>query len=107
MVYGVEIPGADGRAGMAAISLAPGYQFDPTIARTLISRLPRYAVPVLLRIRAAQDTTGTFKYKKVELKDAAWKAGDEPVYVLEAGSDCYAELSADKQASLEQGKLRL
>lgn len=107
VVYGVEIPGADGRAGMAAVSLAPGYQFDPAMARTLIDRLPRYAVPVLLRIRTAQDTTGTFKYKKVELKEAAWKVSDEPVYVLEAGNDTYAELSAEKQSALEAGELRL
>ena len=28
-VYGVEVPGADGRAGMAALLLAEGARFDP------------------------------------------------------------------------------
>ncbi|MEN8718696.1 MAG: long-chain-acyl-CoA synthetase [Oceanococcaceae bacterium] len=105
VVYGVEIPGADGRAGMAAISLAPAATFDPGIARALKERLPAYAVPVLIRIRPEQETTGTFKYRKVELKDTAWKVEGEPVYVLQG--DQYVALDDDKRRKLEAGDLRL
>ncbi len=105
VVYGVQIPGADGRAGMAAISLAPGARFDPQIAHTLRERLPAYAVPVLIRIRPEQDTTGTFKYRKVELKDTAWKVDDEPVYVLDRAH--YTPLTPALRARLESGELRL
>ena len=105
VVYGVQIPGADGRAGMAAISLAPGADFDPGIAKALQERLPAYAVPVLIRIRQEQETTGTFKYRKVELKETAWKVQGEPVYVIEG--DRYVELDPDRRQRLEAGTLRL
>lgn len=108
VVYGVQIPGADGRAGMAAISLAPGAEFDPAQAgAVLCERLPRYAVPVLIRIREAHETTGTFKYRKVELKDTAWRVDDEPLYVLPAGESAYQPLTAEQRAALEAGELRL
>lgn len=105
VVYGVQIPGADGRAGMAAISLAPGAKFDPQIGHVLRERLPAYAVPVLIRIRPEQETTGTFKYRKVELKDTAWKVDDEPVYVLDRAH--YVLLTPELRARLEAGELRL
>src|ERR1700731_2328344 len=64
--YGVEIPGADGRAGMAAIVVDKRFdlaEFLDHISR----RLPAYACPVLIRICAALDSTETFKQKKHEL----------------------------------------
>ena len=65
-VYGVEVPGQDGRAGMAAIT--PGEGFDIAGLRGYLSReLPFYARPVFIRIQPAIETTGTFKYRKVDL----------------------------------------
>lgn len=69
VVYGVEVPGRDGRAGMAAITLEPGATLDTTaLTTTLQASLPPYAVPVFLRLRTAQEATATFKYRKTELK---------------------------------------
>ena len=65
-VYGVEVPGAEGRAGMAA--LVVGSAFDPAaLARHLDAELPAYARPLFLRIQPAIETTGTFKYRKADL----------------------------------------
>jgi len=59
-VYGVTIPGADGRAGMA--ELVCDEPIDLTAFRDhLGERLPRYAHPVLLRLREQIDVTATFK----------------------------------------------
>ena len=65
-VYGVAVPGADGRAGMATI-VANG-NLDLRAFRThFTARLPEYARPVFLRIRRELEVTPTFKYTKVDL----------------------------------------
>jgi fatty-acyl-CoA synthase len=65
-VYGVAVPGQDGRAGMAAIT--PGDGFNIAGLRAYLGReLPFYARPVFIRIQPAIETTGTFKYRKVDL----------------------------------------
>jgi fatty-acyl-CoA synthase len=65
-VYGVSIAGLDGRAGMAAIT--PGADFDlGGLRAALVRELPNYARPIFLRIEPAIETTGTFKYRKVDL----------------------------------------
>ena len=66
IVYGVAIDGYDGRAGMAAITSS--YEIDlEALYRHLASRLPAYARPVFLRLQADVETTGTLKYRKVDL----------------------------------------
>lgn len=72
VVYGVEVPGADGRAGMAAISLKGESLNGIELAQQLRQHLPRYAVPLFLRVRRSQDVTVTFKYSKVALKKEAY-----------------------------------
>src|ERR1700676_25089 len=64
--YGVEIPGADGRAGMVAVVVDEGFDLR-TLQHHLSSRLPSCACPVVVRICAALDTTETFKQKKQDL----------------------------------------
>jgi fatty-acyl-CoA synthase len=62
-VYGVAVPGADGRAGMAMVVI--GHKLDLAAFRThLINRLPNYAHPLFLRIRNEIEVTTTFKYTK-------------------------------------------
>jgi len=62
-VYGVTIPGADGRAGMATIAVDEG--FDLAAFRNhVVDRLPDYACPLFLRVRDRLDVTSTFKHAK-------------------------------------------
>jgi fatty-acyl-CoA synthase len=62
-VYGVSVPGTDGRAGMAI--LVTGDELDLAALRThLIDRLPDYAQPLFLRIRNEIEVTSTFKDRK-------------------------------------------
>jgi fatty-acyl-CoA synthase len=62
-VYGVAIPGADGRAGMATIVTGDG--LDLAALRThLVDRLPDYARPVFVRVRDDLEITATFKHTK-------------------------------------------
>jgi len=65
-VYGVAVPGVEGRVGMA--TLVTDRELDLTgFRKHLSSRLPAYARPAFLRIREQVDLTGTFKYSKTEL----------------------------------------
>lgn len=65
-VYGVAVPGQDGRAGMAAVVADDG--FDPAAVFDLARReLPSYARPLFLRRVESLQATGTFKHKKAEL----------------------------------------
>jgi fatty-acyl-CoA synthase len=66
-VYGVAVPGHDGRAGMAALVIDPA-TFDLAVAHRFIAdHLPSYARPLFLRIRGELDVTATFKQKKFDL----------------------------------------
>jgi len=65
-VYGVAVPATDGRAGMAALVVAEGFDLD-VLRRHVTACLPGYARPVFLRICAELETTATFKHKKDEL----------------------------------------
>ncbi len=60
VVYGVAIPGMEGRAGMAAITVADGFDL-PTLHHHVATHLPDYARPLFLRLCRAIDITGTFK----------------------------------------------
>ena len=67
-VYGVQIPGSDGRAGMAAIVPKNLAAFDLVAVREhLKAHLPDYARPLFLRLRDHLEITGTFKRRKLDL----------------------------------------
>ncbi len=93
-VYGVEIPGTDGRAGMAAVTLQDGVTvLDVDAFSTFLrSELPAYAVPLFVRIQPDIDVTGTFKMVKGDLRKQAYdiRSFDDTVYALLPGSDRYA-----------------
>ncbi len=62
-VYGVTLPGHDGKAGMAAVVADDGLDLA-ALRRHLQAELPAYARPMFLRLAAGLDVTGTFKLKK-------------------------------------------
>ena len=86
VVYGVEIPHTNGRAGMASITpKSSEAELDfKGLYEMLAKELPPYAVPLFLRIKTTFDTTGTFKYKKSDLKNEGFEATKvkEPLYIL-------------------------
>ncbi len=109
-VYGVQIPGTEGRAGMAAVvANVPVDNLDITaLSRHLTSELPVYARPVFLRFRPALEVTGTFKQKKSELRTEGFDpaAVTEPLYVLLPGTDRYTKLTDDVFRRIQGGQMR-
>lgn len=65
-IYGVQIAGKDGRAGMAAIVTNDGLDLA-ALREHIVKHLPDYARPVFLRIQSVIEVTGTFKQKKTDL----------------------------------------
>jgi len=106
-VYGVEIPGADGRAGMAALVLADGVEsLDiASFSAHVAEHLPAYARPVFIRVQQELDTTGTFKLLKSELRKEAYDLDQvrDPLYVLKPRSTVYEPLDAEFAATLRAG----
>jgi fatty-acyl-CoA synthase len=97
-IYGVKVPGHEGRAGMAAIVMQPGHAFDPQSFYALTEdRLPRYAAPQFVRVSSAADLTTTFKLRKVDLQRQGYddKAFDDPLYVRDDAGATYAPYSLE------------
>ncbi len=96
-VYGVEVPGHEGRAGMVALALEAGHNasFDARAFYELAaSKLPSYATPVFVRLQSESDVTGTFKLRKVSLRHEGFDpaATDDPIYVRDDDAGTYARL---------------
>lgn len=62
-VYGVTVPGQDGRAGMAALVVDGSFSLEDFYARVKAD-LPSYAQPLFIRILAQMEITTTFKVRK-------------------------------------------
>ena len=111
VVYGVQVPNADGRAGMAAITLHGAVdRFDGrALAAALMASLPAYAVPLFVRVRDEHEITGTFKNRKVELKKEGFDpaASPDPIYLLDSQTRTYVPLTPQRFQQIQQGELRL
>jgi len=107
-VFGVTVPGAEGRAGMAA--LVVDSSFDLGAFRShLVERLPDYARPLFLRLVAAIEVTGTFKLKKQELAMAGHEqaAAGDTLYVYDRQRGAYVVIDESIAAQIRGAKLRL
>ena len=109
-VYGVAVPGHEGRAGMAAVVVDNVAEFDLAgLHAEIAERLPAYARPLFLRFRPKLDLTGTFKPRKVELVTQGFdpeRCGD-PVYFDDRHAGLYARVDADFVAAAKAGAIPL
>ncbi|QUR68542.1 long-chain-acyl-CoA synthetase FadD6 [Mycobacterium spongiae] len=105
-VYGVEVPRTGGRAGMAAVKLRDGAEFDGrSLARAVYGELPSYALPLFVRVVDSLAHTSTFKSRKVELRNQAYGADVvDPVYVLAGRDEGYVPWYAEYAEDVASGK---
>ena len=99
-VYGVQIPGTDERAGMAALLLngESGQTLDiAKLSAHISGNLPSYARPIFLRVLQEIATTSTFKLQKNDLREEAYHLDKvtEDVFVMKPGESIYTKLDRD------------
>ncbi|OTG67106.1 long-chain-acyl-CoA synthetase [Acinetobacter silvestris] len=112
VVYGVEIPNTNGRAGMAAITLHNGDALNEQDLSNMVldfkKHLPAYAIPVFLRVQKTVETTGTFKYQKNKLKEENFdpKKTSDRLMVLLPSASAYSDVNAEIYDNIEAYKYR-
>ena len=107
-VYGVQVPGADGRAGMASIVVEGDLDFAKLEA-ILDRDLAAYAQPMFLRLQPEMEVTGTFKHRKVELVKEGFNPAEinEPLYFRNPQTGHFEELTGDVYTAICEGGIRL
>ncbi|KRY37099.1 Long-chain fatty acid transport protein 1 [Trichinella spiralis] len=110
VVYGVSVPGYEGRAGMAAIVDLNSTLDVNHLHEQMTIFLPKYAQPIFLRICQKVTSTSTYKLCKTELV----KEGFNPVscisdqlYVLNHEKDAYEVLDALKYQDIIEGRMNI
>ncbi len=107
-VYGVKVGDLDGRAGMAALILAPGV--DLSLLHAFAAReLPTFARPLFLRIQPEIETTATFKYRKIDLVRDGFdpSATPDPLWFDHPVEKRYVAVTPELFADIQAGKFRL
>ncbi len=106
-VYGVTVPGAEGKAGMAAV--AAGTALDLAGLRAhLAQRLPAYARPLFLRLTDRIDATPTFKPKNNQFAREGFDISvvRDPIYVDDPQHNSFIPLDAEILRRIESGQVR-
>lgn len=97
-VYGVQVPGTEGRCGMVALKLLEGESLElEGFARHVCNNLPVYARPYFLRLRDQIDSTNSFKQVKTQLQQEGFDPSlvKDPLYFLDPQQGRYIALQAD------------
>ncbi|XP_033502661.2 long-chain fatty acid transport protein 2 isoform X1 [Epinephelus lanceolatus] len=109
-VYGVTVPGYEGRAGMAAIVLKQDHKCNgPKLYNHLVKTLPAYAWPWFLRIQSSLDVTETFKQQKIKLVQEGFNPDvtQDLLYFLDVSQKDYILLTVCLYDDIVSGKIKL
>lgn len=106
-VYGVDVPGTDGRAGMATLVVNDDFSPESVLVH-VTTNLAAYARPLFLRIQTEVEITATFKHRK---KDAVEEGFDptlpDPIWFLDPGTGAYLLLDDELHRRITTGEVRV
>jgi fatty-acyl-CoA synthase len=107
IVYGVSVPGADGRAGMALLKTDGRFELEALVRR--LEALPRYARPLFLRLAREIQATETFKPKRRLYVAQGFdpECVEDPLYIFEREQEAYVPLDAMRYEAILAGAMRL
>ncbi len=107
-VYGVEVPGADGRAGMAAL-VVDGELDLAKLYSEVTGSLAAYAQPLFLRLVEVVDVTGTFKHRKTDMVREGFDPAvvADPLLFRDDEAGCYAPLDEALREQIVDGRVRV
>lgn len=101
--YGVQIPNNDGRAGMVTLVISKDEVFDlDQVTKQLQKELPKYAIPIFIRLKEKIDFTHTHKIKKFNLKKESYNC-DDKVYVMLPKSNTYTLIDRKILSDIREG----
>ena len=92
---------------MAAITLVPGQALDlEALSGYIDQHLAPFARPIFIRIQPQQETTGTFKLFKGQLRKEAYNVDQiqQPLYVRPPNGTDYQPLTSDFYRQIIAGK---
>ena len=103
-VYGVLVPGKDGRCGMASINVNGEFDLE-SFAKFVNGQLPNYQRPYFIRVQHEMKITQTFKHQKVDYRDQAYDPAkvEDPLYYLDGEN--YVPIDAELYKKLESGEV--
>ena len=106
-VYGVSVPGAEGRAGMAWLSA--GSALDLANLARRLDVLPAYARPLFLRVAPSLEVSATFKHRKGEMARQGYdpRGIGDALYVYERSEASYVPLDRARFAAIQSGDMIL
>jgi len=107
VAYGVEIPGNEGRAGMAAIADPNGTLDLDALAIGVTKNLPPYARPLFVRILKEVELTGTYKLRKVDYQKEGFDINKIKDKMYFFTNSKFIPLDSTLYESLMAGKTRL
>ena len=105
-VYGVQIPGTDGRAGMASVNCRPEFSIEE-FARFSNANLASYQRPIFVRLQNEMRLTVTLKHQKVDYRREGYdpSRANDPLYLLDG--DRYVELTGEIFTQIQEGKRKI
>lgn len=109
-IFGVAVPGNEGKTGMAAVVIRPEHEFDGArLYQHVVEFLPSYARPRFIRIQDSLEMTGTFKLQKVSLMREGFNPTvvQEPLYFLDDSCKAYVSLNKAVYERIMAGDIRL
>uniref|UniRef100_A0A8C1JU28 Very long-chain fatty acid transport protein n=1 Tax=Cyprinus carpio TaxID=7962 RepID=A0A8C1JU28_CYPCA len=108
-VFGVNVPGVEGKAGMAAIADSTGNFNCNSFLKEVQQALPPYARPIFLRISPCVDTTGTFKIQKTRLQREGYdpRLTTDQIYFLNSRVGRYELVTEELYNAFEKGSISL
>jgi len=110
-VYGVRVPGADGRAGMALLVPEPTKAFDPAaFLAHVTAALPGYARPLFVRVSDHVDVTGNFKIRKTRFQSEGFDpaaVGDDALWFRDDAAGRFVPLDRVLYEEIARGGRRL
>ncbi|MDD4801335.1 MAG: AMP-binding protein [Syntrophomonas sp.] len=109
-VYGVRIPGNEGRCGMAAIKLLEDQKLDlKKLLAHIDRRMPRHARPIFIRIYDKLDTSENQQLLKKQLQQESFDLNliSDPMYFLDPGKNQYVPLTTEIYNMLLNKQFRL
>ncbi|MGA9657857.1 MAG: long-chain-acyl-CoA synthetase [Asticcacaulis sp.] len=106
IIYGMPVPHCDGKAGMAALIVNEDFDLQQ-FKNHVDSKLPSWARPLFVRLLQNVETTGTFKYKKMDLITVGYDINQttDPLFV--STGDAYVPLTPEIMAEIAAGTIRL